>query len=411
MSSRVSLSPALRHVSYNETLKWNDSQLYVGYLVKIMKRGLMKDEIQQQPDMLLTLWKEEHDNIVNVANHLTNANRVVLTGSGDSLAAALCGYYFFLPSGLGRVSHADPMYLSTYLVPFMLPNDFIIAITVSGRTPRVLEVVKRAKTQDVQTIGITDDPDSPLARLADHVIFIRSSNKWHPNAKPPNPAMWEGYDQPVPQTKTFLATIHALYMLGSATLRNDALHQATKVTVPMVADLVSEEYFQAVSPIVKKWKKNIHVYVAGNGATFGVAMYGANKFLEYAQKATATTIEDFCHTHFWSLKKHDVVIFLPASDRDVERVKEIIPALISLKVIPIVIYGQDSPIEDAVFLPLPAFLDPRVMPMISTIPVQILAFWFGIHHCPNPNAFRGGKDAERWSRLAKQIIRESRIDA
>ncbi len=375
-----------------------------------MKHSLMKDEIQQQPEILLTLWKNEQQKIAEIADFLTNANRVVLTGSGDSLAAAMCGYYFFLPSGLGRVSYGDSMYLSTYLVPFMLPNDYVIAISVSGRTPRILEVTKRARNQQVQVIGITDDPESPLAKLADHVIFLWSSNKWYPNKKPPSAEMWEGYDQPVPQTKTFLSSIHVLYMLGSATLRNAALNQATKLSIPMVKDLVAEDYFQFVSLIVKKWKKVNHVYVAGNGSTLGVAYYGANKFLEYAQKSTATTIEDFCHTHFWSLEKNDVIIFVPSSDRDVDRIREIIPALTTLKVKSLIIYGEDPNIEGSVFLPLPAFLDPRVMPMISTIPIQILVHWFGVYHRQNPNAFRGGNNASLWSSLAKKIIRGSRIE-
>ncbi len=376
-----------------------------------MKHSLMKDEIQHQPDVLNTLWEKEQQKIVEIADKLTSATRVVLTGSGDSLAAAMCGYYFFLPSGFGRVSYADPMYLSTYLVPFMYPSDYIIAISVSGRTPRIIEVIKRARVQQVQVIGITDDPNSPLAELADHVIYLWSSNRWYPDRSPPDDTMWEGYDQPVPQTKTFLSSIHVLYMLGASTLRNMALHQATRISIPMIKDLVTEEYFQYVSSVVKGWKKGGHIYIAGNGPTEGVALYGANKFLEYAQKATATTIEDFCHTHFWALEKNDVVIFLPASDRDVDRIKEIVPSLLTLKVKPMVIYGEDPKIKGVIPLPLPAFLDPRVMPMISTVPLQILAHWFGIRHRPNPNAFRGGKDAEIWSSLAKKVIRESKIEA
>ncbi len=51
-------------------------------------------------------------------------------------------------------------------------NDFVIGIAASGTTPYVLGALAECKKNGIATGGITCNPDSPLALLADHPVVV-----------------------------------------------------------------------------------------------------------------------------------------------------------------------------------------------------------------------------------------------
>ena len=83
-------------------------------------------------------------------------------------------------SGLvGRAFAMRLMHLGfrTYVVgetvtPGVGPNDLLIAISGSGTTGVVVAAADAAKRVEAKVIAITSFPDSPLAKLADHVVVV-----------------------------------------------------------------------------------------------------------------------------------------------------------------------------------------------------------------------------------------------
>jgi len=53
-------------------------------------------------------------------------------------------------------------------------NDVLLGISASGRTPFVLGAVKAAKAQGALTLGIANNPGSPLLSLVDHPILLET---------------------------------------------------------------------------------------------------------------------------------------------------------------------------------------------------------------------------------------------
>jgi len=53
-------------------------------------------------------------------------------------------------------------------------NDVLIGISASGRTPFVLGAVEAAKEKGALTLGIANNPGSPLLALADHPILLET---------------------------------------------------------------------------------------------------------------------------------------------------------------------------------------------------------------------------------------------
>jgi glutamine---fructose-6-phosphate transaminase (isomerizing) len=88
-----------------------------------------------------------------------------------------------------------------------LKRALVIGISQSGKGTDVVEYLTGARSMGALTVAITNDPESELAATADHTLLCHA-----------------GIEQSVAATKTYTATLGALYMLSSALAeRNDLL--------------------------------------------------------------------------------------------------------------------------------------------------------------------------------------------
>ena len=97
--------------------------------------------------------------------------KVLVVGAGRS---GLVGRAFAL-----RLMH---MGFQTYvygetIVPAIGSGDLVIAISGSGTTASVVLAAEAAKKVGAKVIAITSHPDSPLGRLADHVVVVPGRTK------------------------------------------------------------------------------------------------------------------------------------------------------------------------------------------------------------------------------------------
>src|SRR5580692_5508898 len=101
---------------------------------------------------------------------VANAERIVLTGSGDSLFAAIgLAHVLRRWTGIpteGRTAMEQARYHSTLLTP----ADLVVSISNSGSSSRAREVVQLAKDRGAMTLGVTGSMSGELARNAARVI-------------------------------------------------------------------------------------------------------------------------------------------------------------------------------------------------------------------------------------------------
>jgi len=117
------------------------------------------DEVDQLVNLLIEGWK--------------NSKRIFITGAGRS---GLMGRAFAM-----RLMHLgyDVFVVGETITPALREGDILIAISGSGRTKLVVETSKIAK-EDIRAkvIAITSYPDSPLGRIADHVVVVKGRTKY-----------------------------------------------------------------------------------------------------------------------------------------------------------------------------------------------------------------------------------------
>lgn len=124
---------------------------------------------------------------------------VSLVARGTSDHAATYGRYL-LEGSLGvPVGLAAPSLTTIYGLDHRWDGAALVAVSQSGRGPDVIAVVERARDGGALTIAITNDPRSPLADAADHVIPCAA-----------------GPERAVAATKTYVAELVALAMLAAS---------------------------------------------------------------------------------------------------------------------------------------------------------------------------------------------------
>jgi DNA-binding MurR/RpiR family transcriptional regulator len=100
---------------------------------------------------------------------LTEAFRVVVYGVAGSGAAASEFQQRLYRIDVPAWSHSDA-HVALTGAALMGPGDVVVAVSHSGRTREVCDVVSEAKSQRATAIAITNDLESPLARRADLVL-------------------------------------------------------------------------------------------------------------------------------------------------------------------------------------------------------------------------------------------------
>ncbi len=133
-----------------------------------------------------TLWDEIHEQPAAVERALASTRQaaaplagdrrveesthVVIAARGTSDNAARYAQYVWGARNHRTVALAAPSLFGPYAAPPRLDGAFVVAISQSGASPDLIAVVEEAVGQGRPTMAITNEPASPLAGAADHVV-------------------------------------------------------------------------------------------------------------------------------------------------------------------------------------------------------------------------------------------------
>lgn len=106
---------------------------------------------------------------------IRRARKVVLVGVGG--AAAICdeAAHLFIKAGLDAVSCSDH-YTQVVLAANLGPEDVMVGISHTGTTMGIASALKLAREKGAQTIALTSDPASPVARAAAESLITWNSD-------------------------------------------------------------------------------------------------------------------------------------------------------------------------------------------------------------------------------------------
>ncbi|MHB8764165.1 MAG: SIS domain-containing protein, partial [Deferrisomatales bacterium] len=264
-------------------------------------------ELGEQADAWSRLWLRRGAVRALVAGlPVARLRRVVFAGCGDCHAAAEYGELLLGLRANHEARGLAAMELSRGRPHLLGPETLLVALSVSGRTPRVLEAVAAARRRAAAVLAVTDDPGSPLAREVAATLVLGAApaeTLGRTDYRDPAAARYVGYQRSVPQTKTFGALQLALALLclelepsapsGRGTPAADL--ERCLQALPQLAGAAADAGRRAAERMARAGARP-RVAVCGTGFGGPAARFGAYTLHELAWPAGHGEIEEFCHT-------------------------------------------------------------------------------------------------------------------
>ena len=370
-------------------------------LAAIEKGGydhFMLKEIYEQPTTIFDCLRGRLDaeagtiTMAGVQNHieqLKNANRIIIVACGTSWHAGLIAEYII--EELCRIP-VEVEYASEfrYRNPVIHKGDVIIAVSQSGETADTLVAIERAKEQGAFIFGVVNVVGSSIARISDAGAYSHA-----------------GPEIGVASTKAFTGQLAVLTMIALKIAEEKGSIDRTRYMhlLNELAELPEKlkltlETNEKIIAIAKKYSNATDALYLGRGYNFPVALEGALKLKEISYiHAEGYPAAEMKHGPIALVDENLPVVFVATKDSYHEKIVSNIQEIKARKgkVIAVITEGDDTisaMADDVIEIP-PA--DELVAPLLSTIPMQLLAYHIGIAK---------GYDVDKPRNLAKSVTVE-----
>ncbi|MCW3073000.1 MAG: glutamine amidotransferase [Flaviaesturariibacter sp.] len=327
--------------------------------------------------------------VTKYAEQIKNANRIVMVACGTSWHAGLVAEYIF--EELCRIN-VEVEYASEfrYRNPVINKGDVIIAISQSGETADTLVAIENAKSKGAIILGVVNVVGSSIARISDAGAYTHA-----------------GPEIGVASTKAFTAQLAVLTMIAlkigyeKGTLSQERYLQLVR-ELDAIPEKVSTVLLQAenIKKLAEKYKDASNCLYLGRGYNFPVALEGALKLKEISYiHAEGYPAAEMKHGPIALVDEALPVIFIATKDSYHEKVLSNMQEIKARKgkVIAIINEGDEQSIalaDDVIVVPE---ADEILSPMLSCIPLQLLAYHIGLAK---------GFDVDKPRNLAKSVTVE-----
>lgn len=332
---------------------------------------LFETEIREQPEALARLLREGSATAERIADGVRRkAPRfAVLAARGSSDNAACYGQYLLgIENGL-IAALATPSLFTQYHATPSLGDALVVGISQSGQSPDIVAVVREGRRQGAVTVAITNEPASPLAAAAEHVL-----------------ALLAGPERAVAATKTYTTQVLALAML-SAALRGDEQRWLELRRIP---DLVREAIDRNANrmALAAPFRDEERLVVLGRGYNFATALEVALKVKETSGiLADGYSSADFHHGPKALLEARIPVLVVAPGPRTFDDLDGIVGLARERKVPLVAITDREELLKQAdVGLPLPPGVPEWLSPLVAAIPGQLWALGLSLARGMQPDA-------------------------
>ena len=303
-------------------------------------------------------------------NDIINANRIVMVACGTSWHACLVGEYLF--EDLARIN-VEVEYASEfrYRNPIINEGDIVLAISQSGETADTMAALELAKSKGATILGICNVVGSSISRITDAGSYTHA-----------------GPEIGVASTKAFTAQVTVLTLMAASLARKKGKLNESKYrnllssleAIPQKVQLVLDKT-EKIKKIAEKYKDASNALYLGRGSSFPVALEGALKLKEISYiHAEGYPAAEMKHGPI-ALIDEEMPVFViatkgPSYEKVVSNIQEVKAR--KGKIIAIVTEGDEQVKEFADdFIEIPE-TNEYLVPLIATVPFQILSYYIAV---------------------------------
>jgi glucosamine--fructose-6-phosphate aminotransferase (isomerizing) len=370
-------------------------------LAAIEKGGydhFMLKEIFEQPDTIFDCLRGRLDinqgtitmaGIQQYIEQLKKAPRIIIIACGTSWHAGLVAEYIF--EEICRIP-VEVEYASEfrYRNPVIYPGDVILAISQSGETADTIVAIEKAKEHGAIILGVVNVVGSSIARISQAGAYTHA-----------------GPEIGVASTKAFTAQLTVLTMIALKIGREkgtiaESRYRHLLEELHAIPEKVKEvlTHHESIRELAGRYKDSTDALYLGRGYNFPVALEGALKLKEISYiHAEGYPAAEMKHGPIALVDSQLPVIFVATRDSYYDKIVSNIQEVKARKgkVLAVISQGDDiisKMADDCMVVPE---ADELVAPILSVIPLQLLAYYTGVAK---------GYDVDKPRNLAKSVTVE-----
>ncbi|WP_020416986.1 SIS domain-containing protein [Amycolatopsis sp. ATCC 39116] len=327
----------------------------------------MAAEIAEQPAVLGGLVARRGE-IADVAAAISRRppRFALLAARGSSDHAALYAKYLIevllgLPAGL-----VSPSTVTLYGARPDLRDVLLVSVSQSGGSPDLLEFTQTARKQGALTVAVTNTPASPLGGAAELAVDIGA-----------------GTETAVAATKTYSATLLALYLLIDAVRGGDS--SAAAEIEPLARQALEVDVQRAVD----RYRFVDRIITTGRGYSYATALESALKLAETSYLAArAYSGADLLHGPVAAVDEETAVLAITGAGRGGAALRDVLTAVAGRGADVLALGSSAGEVPAAVRIPVPSVAE-ELAPVLEVLPVQRIALGLALARGFDPDRPRG----------------------
>jgi len=340
----------------------------------------MLKEIFDEPAALKATIEAEVDITRKIAQTVKSEGYEMfyITGSGTSYHAGLASQY-----ALSKLTNLSTSILPASefqrWVPTRVPKKVLLmAISQSGESSDVIEAAEAAVARGMTLLGVTNTPESKLAKMSNHHLLPRS-----------------GPEKAVPATKTYVTQLLSIFMfaveLAAGYLSADEVYRIRKglYEAPKLLEQTLGLSTQ-IQKIAEKYKQKNVIFILGSGPNYATALEAGLKLKETCMVyAEGFATREFLHGPMRLVDERTLIIML-VSPEEPKSELEICKSFRSFGASVLLISEEGLSIpnmlevaDDVVLVPsgLPDFFSP----LLYVVPNHLFAYYSSVNRGLNPD--------------------------
>lgn len=268
-----------------------------------------------------------------------------------------------LPCGL-----TSPSSVTIYDSTLHFEHTLVVAISQSGRSPDLVRFATAAASSGATVISITNDPESPLAQLADHHVALNA-----------------GPELAVAATKSYAAQLMICYLLVATWTKRKVAKELILGQAEKLVDRVD-----LVVRAVEKCERGHEIVVLGRGFAYPNARETALKIQETSKiSVQGLSTADYLHGPISALAPSTQVFILAPSHMPKGSIDE---ALVKLREHGAKIFwigNGGTPEKDDIVIPGSDCDDEITSSIVDVISLQRFALEFALKYGLDPDSPAG----------------------
>ena len=332
-------------------------------------RAAMRDQIMSQPALLRDIVEPAAQQVADALQDVQPQHwQVIYTaGCGDSFYAGLACEMAFARFCRLPVKALAAMPFARYEVDQAPTPAVLFGISNSGQVARSVEAVALARSAGLDTVAVTGNEDSGIAREAAATVAVPVA----PMGRAPGIRSYT-----VQLASLLLCAIRVGELRGVLTAAEADRWRQRLIDVADCMTATIDTVDAPAREAAERFSDHEDWVFLGSGPHYATALFSAAKLVESCgANAWGQDIEEWAHIQFFNRQAHTPTCLIVPPGRSLDRAMELLPHVKAVgRRTLAVAHGDPASVAVDVFLPVPQPVPEPFAPLVYCLAGEFLAY-------------------------------------